>query len=178
MLGHENGEVEQLFRELPLIAAALCAAGLVILAAGYLENRVRPGTLNSRSSVIIGLVQALCLPFRGFSRSGVTISTALFCGIQRELAEDFSFALAVAITPAVIILEAIRLFRDERFDGANLVGMLGPSLAGMVLSFAAGLAALHLLSAALEKGRWRFFGFYCLAASIVLFVYAYPRSGS
>ena len=33
----------------------------------------------------------------------------------------------------------------------------------------AGLLALKLLSAALEKGRWKYFGFYCLAASLGVF---------
>jgi undecaprenyl-diphosphatase len=40
-----------------------------------------------------------------------------------------------------------------------------PGLAGMVLSFIAGLAALKLLSHWLEGGRWKFFGFYCLLAA-------------
>jgi undecaprenyl-diphosphatase len=40
-----------------------------------------------------------------------------------------------------------------------------PGLAGMVLSFIAGLAALKFLSHWLEGGRWKFFGFYCLVAA-------------
>src|SRR5438105_358977 len=58
--------------------------------------------LSRRTTVWIGLIQGLCLPFRGFSRSGATISMALVCGTERKLAEDFSFALAVVLTPPVI----------------------------------------------------------------------------
>jgi undecaprenyl-diphosphatase len=173
ILGHAKGEVENLFRELPLVSAALFAVGLVILAAGYLEQRAVSSTLSVRTAALIGLVQGLCLPFRGFSRSGATISTALFCGVSRRLAEDFSFALAVVLTPPVIVLELRRLMADERWDSHDLSRLLAPGLAGMILSFLAGLLALRLLSAALERGRWRYFGFYCLAASLVMFGYAY-----
>jgi undecaprenyl-diphosphatase len=176
MLGYEKGEVELMFRELPLVAGALFAAGVVIFAAGLAEKRAVRPALTSRDSVLIGLVQGLCLPFRGFSRSGATISTALFCGVSRPLAEDFSFALAVVLTPPVIVKELYRLWknRGEGTEG-QLLSLVGPGIAGMVLSFLAGLVALRLLSAALEGGRWRYFGVYCVVASAVLFGYAYAK---
>ena len=43
-----------------------------------------------------------------------------------------------------------------------------PGLVGMVFSFLAGLVALRVLSAALEKGRWRYFGYYCIGAAAVV----------
>ncbi|HEV3080688.1 MAG TPA: undecaprenyl-diphosphate phosphatase, partial [Gemmataceae bacterium] len=165
-LGHEKGEVEHLFKVLPLIAAALFAVGLVIIAAGLHRVRVEQKHLTVRSSIIIGIVQALCLPFRGFSRSGATISTGLFCGLSRSLAEDFSFALAVAITPPAIVREGYRLLKDKDWHGGSeLLQLLLPGLVGMAFSFVAGLLALKFLSAVLEKGRWHYFGFYCIAAA-------------
>lgn len=173
MLGHEKGEVEDLFKSLPLIAAGLFAVGLIILAAGSRETKSESWLITPRSSIWIGLVQGLCLPFRGFSRSGATISTALFCGISRRLAEDFSFALAVVLTPPVIVRELYRLLRAKDWQHlAELLDLMLPGLVGMVFSFLAGLLALKLLSAALEKGRWRYFGYYCLAASLVIIVAA------
>jgi undecaprenyl-diphosphatase len=173
MLGHPKGEVEHLFKSLPLVAAALFAVGLVIIAASFFEKRAVSPVLTPRAAAIIGFVQGLCLPFRGFSRSGATISTALFCGVARPLAEDFSFALAVVLTPPVIALELYRLWKTEGVSAGDLLPLLGPGLAGMVLSFLAGLVALRVLSAALERGRWRYFGFYCLAAALVFGCYAY-----
>ena len=55
------------------------------------------------------MVQGLALPFRGFSRSGSTISTGLFFGIERIRAEEFSFALAVMLTPVLIVYEGRHL---------------------------------------------------------------------
>ncbi|HMC89999.1 MAG TPA: undecaprenyl-diphosphate phosphatase [Gemmataceae bacterium] len=166
-LGHEKGEVEHLFKVLPLIAGALFAVGLVIMAAGLHRVGVEHKHLTARPSILIGVVQALCLPFRGFSRSGATISTGLFCGLTRSLAEDFSFALAVAITPPAIIREGYRLLKDKDWHGSSeLLQLLLPGLVGMAFSFVAGLLALKFLSAVLERGRWHYFGFYCLAMAV------------
>src|SRR4051812_19385572 len=68
-------EVEHLFRILPLVGGALFAVGLLILWAGSHETSAKKGQLTPRVAAWIGIVQGLCLPFRGFSRSGATIST-------------------------------------------------------------------------------------------------------
>jgi undecaprenyl-diphosphatase len=122
----------------------------------------------------MGAVQGLSLPFRGFSRSGATISTGLLTGANRERAERFSFALAVILTPAVIAREVLRLLKASHAATAagapiDLHGSMVAALVGMVLSFLAGLAALRWLSSWLENGRWYLFGIYCLVASLVVF---------
>lgn len=176
MLGHEKGEVEHLFKSLPLIAAALFAVGVFILVAGLRETKSEVQTVSERSSFWIGVVQGLCLPFRGFSRSGATISTALLRGIARPLAEDFSFALAVVLTPPVIAYSLYSHYSHMKTAGVsvdvNWVELLRPGLVGMVFSFLAGLVALRFLSAVLENGRWKYFGYYCLAASGGVFAVA------
>jgi undecaprenyl-diphosphatase len=168
-LGHPKPEVEVLFKNLPAIAVALVAVGLVILAAGARETRAEGGELTTRAALWIGLMQGLCLPFRGLSRSGATISTGLFCGVSRSLSEDFSFALAVVLTPPVQAYSLDKLLNNRDVTSAVLVDEFVPALVGMVFSFAAGLVALRFLSAVMEKGRWGFFGYYCLfAAAVVL----------
>src|SRR5262249_49570769 len=146
--GHEKREVEELFKELPLVAAALFATGLLILFAGRRENRAETSEISPRSAFWIGLVQALCLPFRGFSRSGATISTALLRGISRPLAEDFSFALALLLTPPAIVRLLLRLLKARK--ETDLSELLMPGLFAMVCSFLAGLVALRFLSVMLE----------------------------
>lgn len=173
LLGHSHGEVEQLFRNLPLMAAALLAVGILIILAGRRDEQADAAPLSGRAATAIGIVQAICLPFRGFSRSGATISTALFCKIPRELGEDFSFALAVVLTPPVILLELRRLLKaavPHGAAGAGLAAVTLPGLLGMVGSFVAGLVALRWLSSWLEQGRWRYFGYYCLFFGMVVFL--------
>jgi undecaprenyl-diphosphatase len=170
LLHHPQGEVEELFKSLPLIGGALIAAGLLILASSRLEG-VGPGReLTPARAGLIGLVQGLCLPFRGFSRSGATISVGLMCGLPRRFAEEFSFALAVALTPPLIVRQTWKLLKSPASADSRLFDLLVPGLVGMGLSFLSGLVALRLLSAVLERGRWAFFGVYCLVfAGVVLF---------
>lgn len=183
-----GGDIETLFSRLDIVAPALFAAGLLILWAGMRERNAEKRSaasyertaLRSGENVTfaqagwMGAVQGLCLPFRGFSRSGATISTGLLTGASRERAERFSFALAVIITPAAILREAARLNRAAHDATAgcavvNLHSSVLASLLGMVFAFFAGLAALRWLSAWLESGKWYLFGIYCLVASFVVF---------
>lgn len=162
--GHAHAQVEQLFGNPYLIASGLAAAGALILLSSRKATSDRP--LNTRSSTWIGAIQGLCLPFRGFSRSGATISTALFLGVERMRAEEFSFALAVVLTPPVVLREAWRLMHADTATGALVGRAFGMGLLGMLFSFAAGWLALRWLSRWLEHGRWRFFGYYCLVAAV------------
>jgi undecaprenyl-diphosphatase len=168
-LNYEKGEVEVLFKNLPLIALALALVGVFIVTAGVRPKAAKAGNLTTRTTIWIGLVQGLCLPFRGFSRSGATISTGLWCGLPRALAEDFSFALAVVLTPPVQAYSLYKLLKNHDLNSALVTAELLPGLVGMAFSFLAGLAALRLLSAVLEKGRWAYFGVYCLFAAAVVF---------
>jgi undecaprenyl-diphosphatase len=177
--GAQKAEIEQLFNHLELIAPALAAAGVVILIAGLLEKRraaiaTPEGSVSLMQAGWMGIVQGLALPFRGFSRSGSTISTGMLAGVAKKRAEDFSFAMAVVLTPAVVGLEALRLQRASHAAMAggtaiDLKASLASSALGAIFSFLAGLVALKWLSSWLEGGRWYLFGIYCLLAAV--FVY-------
>jgi undecaprenyl-diphosphatase len=173
--GSPNTDVETLFSQLPLIGAALLAAGLLIIVAGLREpSRLDAKDVSTIAASWIGAVQGLCLPFRGFSRSGATISTGLLLGVGKRRMEEFSFALAVVITPPVIVREFWRLIKahPEVTKADHLVPLALPGIIGMVASFVAGLLALRLLSRWLETGRWKLFGIYCILFAVVVFALA------
>jgi undecaprenyl-diphosphatase len=190
--GAPKAQIEDLFGRLDLVAAALFAVGLLILWAGmkgrdheadattaYDRTIARSGSRSGDNVTFsqagwMGAVQGICLPFRGFSRSGATISTGLLAGANRERAERFSFALAVILTPPVVAREVLRLLHAKHEAIAagttlDLHASVVAALLGMVFSFLAGLAALRWLSSWLESGRWYLFGVYCLLASGVVF---------
>ena len=176
--GAPKAEIEDLFGRLDLIAPALAAVGILILIAGLLEKRrmgahpnVYGDSVTMQQAGWIGAIQGLCLPFRGFSRSGATISTGMLTGASKERAERFSFALAVVLTPPVVAREALRLVKASHAAGMpiDLHGSVVTSLLGAVFAFFAGLVALKWLSSWLEEGRWYLFGIYCLIASVVVF---------
>jgi undecaprenyl-diphosphatase len=173
MLHRAKGELEELFDSLPLMAASLLSVGIFIILAGRRENKIADTSVTLRSASWIGMVQGLCLPFRGFSRSGATISTALWLGMERMLAEEFSFALAVVLTPVAIGWSIYKLVvRTEWTSETHLIDLVIPGLVGMIFSFVAGLLALKILSAVLEKGRWKVFGYYCVCAALVVLGFA------
>jgi len=171
-----HSEIEDLFGHLEFIAPALAAAGVLILIAGLRESRLRraaradSGEVSLTEAGIIGAVQGLCLPFRGFSRSGATISTGMLLGVSKPRAERFSFALAVVLTPPVVAREALRLMHAPPGVATPAQGSLQSvallSVFGAVLAFVAGLLALKWLSRWLESGRWYLFGVYCLVAAV------------
>jgi undecaprenyl-diphosphatase len=171
LAGVPHSEIEDLFSHLEFIAPALAAAGILILIAG-LKGRGTPSggapageELGIRDAGVIGMVQGLCLPFRGFSRSGATISTGMLLGVEKPRAERFSFALAVVLTPPVVIREIWRL-KHAAPDLSSLTSVALMSVLGAILAFIAGLVALRWLSRWLESGRWYLFGIYCLVAAI------------
>jgi undecaprenyl-diphosphatase len=166
-----HSEIEDLFSHLEFIAPALALAGFLILWAGFTErqraarNDLGTNEITTPRAALIGMVQGLCLPFRGFSRSGATISAGMLLGIAKSRAEAFSFALAVVLTPPVVAREVMRLVRSPHMDGGALGSVALLTLLGAAVAFFAGLLALKWLSRWLESGRWSRFGIYCLFAA-------------
>ena len=173
--GVPHAEIEDLFSHLEFMAPALAAVGVLIVIAGVFAKPT-PGSsetdgMNIKQAGLIGAIQGLCLPFRGFSRSGATISLGMLLGVAKSRAESFSFALAVVLTPPVVARELMRLLRATHASGtADLASVALMSLLGAVVAFLAGLLALKWLSRWLEGGRWYLFGLYCLIAAAAVTV--------
>jgi undecaprenyl-diphosphatase len=169
-----HAEIEDLFGHLEFIAPALAAAGILILAAGLRERRPQAqgpagaSDVSVKNAGIIGAVQGLCLPFRGFSRSGATISSGMLLGVSKPQAERFSFALAVVLTPPVVVREILRLRHAPNLNPGELSSVALLCVLGAFVAFLAGLVALKWLSRWLESGRWYLFGIYCLLASVAV----------
>ena len=171
--GSAHAEIEDLFGNAYVISAGLATVGVMIILSARWQSSETSRTLGVYEAAWIGAIQGLCLPFRGFSRSGSTISTGLFLGLDKVRTEEFSFALAVVLTPAVILKEGYRFVKAQEGSltvAGNFFSAIWPSLIGMLFSFVAGLIALNWLSRWLEHGRWHFFGYYCLGASVIVLV--------
>jgi undecaprenyl-diphosphatase len=186
--GQPKAQIEDLFGRLDLIAPALACVGVLIILSGLRKKgpvakgvpdvgsltRKATGSVTMGQAGWIGVVQGLALPFRGFSRSGATISAGLLTGATKERSERFSFALAVVLTPAVVAQEAMRLVKATHAAAAtgapiDLHRTVLLSVMGAGFSFVSGLLALRWLNDWLVHGRWHLFGVYCLMASAVVF---------
>jgi undecaprenyl-diphosphatase len=131
-----------------------------------------------RDALIIGLAQAAAI-LPGLSRSGLTISAARLTGMRRENAGVFSFLLFIPAVAGATLLHALELIKELHYDGLYYVPatpvLYSPipisfvpeyHIAGLVSAFVFGLLALIFLVRLLKKGRFHYFGWYCLAAAI------------
>lgn len=147
------------------VAASLIGWGVVLAVADRaVVKRVHEIKDVSWKAVVgIGLAQALSL-IPGTSRSGITMTAALFAGYSRELAARFSFLLsipAVAGATAYVVVNAI----------AQDISLMRPEMiAGFLASLVAGVAAIKLMLRVIE--RWTFlpFALYRVTLGIVILV--------
>lgn len=108
-----EGAVDSVFRRQPiLVGAALVGLGLLLFLADRIGRKSRPmHAVRGRDWIVIGLAQALAI-VPGVSRSGITITAGLFCGLQREAAARFSFLLGAPIFFGAALYELPNVFRN------------------------------------------------------------------
>lgn len=144
--------IESAFSSLLFLGIAFIFTGVVLLLTRLSKIESK---LNSRNSFFIGLFQALAL-FPGISRSGMTISSALMLGIDREKAAKFSFLLYIPITAGAFLLEA----REKFYFNPAL-------LAAFLVCLVASLFFLNILLRVIKGGKFFLFSLYCFAVGAV-----------
>ena len=114
--------VDQNLRSSEIIAYATIFFGLILLWSDKIKTTSNNINLISRrQAFVIGLSQCLAL-IPGTSRSGITISAALFLGIGKETAAKFSFLLAIPTIGAIAVSELINLsMKDLLNQGSDLM---------------------------------------------------------
>ena len=128
-----------------VIAAATIGFGLVLWwsdAAGSRRRQLSSITL--RDALLIGLAQALAL-IPGTSRSGITITAALFLGLRREDAARFSFWLSIPLITAAGALKTLELIEQGGATDWYAIAW------GTALSFISALLCIHLFLRFLER---------------------------
>jgi undecaprenyl-diphosphatase len=148
--------VKEVSRSIPFVSAALVFTGAVLYATGW-ASRSGDGTVSPRSGLIVGLAQAIAI-FPGVSRSGMTIGTGLFMGLDREEAARFSFLLAI---PAVAGA-AVKELPDAQWAVSPWV-----LLTGFFVSAVTGFLALSILVRFVRRGKLRGFAWYCWSAALL-----------
>ena len=113
----------------------------------------------------IGLAQAVAL-LPGISRSGMTIAVALFAGLQRRWAAEYSFFIAI---PTILAGTGVQAFLVARSGEALSVDLWAYAL-GFIVAAAVGVGALLLVLHLLYRARFRYFSYYVwtLAAAVTL----------
>jgi undecaprenyl-diphosphatase len=113
----------------------------------------------------IGAAQALAL-VPGVSRSGISISAALFGGLDRESAARFAFLMATPITAGAGLWELRKLVAGEAGVDVPIV----PLLAGMLAALLSGLLAIAVLLRYLRTHGLGIFVAYRLAVAALFLI--------
>lgn len=157
---------EQLFGTIWLVGIALLTTGTFLWFTQRQKHGGRPvRKMQLKDALLIGLVQGLAI-IPGISRSGATISTALYLGVDRELAGRFSFLLAIpAILGALVLGLDSEAFHTTLPAGTILLGSLAAAVVGYI--------ALVVLLKMVKKGQLHRFAPYCWLVGIMAVVYSF-----
>lgn len=132
-------------RDLRVIALSLIVMGIVMLMAERFAKKQRTvADIEAKDGWFVGMWQALSL-IPGMSRSGSSISGALFAGFDREAATRLSFLMSV---PAITLAGLYEAYKDGKdLDGA----MLAPTIVGTIVSFVVGYLCIKWLIGFISK---------------------------
>ncbi len=128
--------------------------------------KISPHPLNGIRAFWIGIAQGISI-LPGISRSGATITTALWLKIDAEEAARFSFFIAIPAILAAMILVIPDVI--EHFSHGEW-----PVLAaGFLSAFVSGYLAIGILFKVLLRGKFHHFAWYTLALAAVSFAYSF-----
>ncbi len=158
--------VETTLRSPLIISISLTGIGVfMFLSERHYKKRMIKSSLGAitlSDAILIGFAQAVAL-IPGVSRSGITISTALFRGVSRETAAKYSFLMATPIIAGATILEGISMINVGDFRGD-----ISLFAAGIAASFLSGLGAIKFLMIFFRKYSLRVFVYYRFALAFII----------
>lgn len=158
---------ESSFRDKPLlIGLTLAGLGIILYIADRFGKKSRPmHAVRMKDWLVIGLAQALAI-VPGVSRSGITITAGLFCGLEREAAAKFSFLLGAPIILGAGIYELAKA-SSKGFVRGDLL----PIIVGVITSTLVGYLCIGFLIGHLKKHNSNLFVIYRIALGVGLIVF-------
>jgi undecaprenyl-diphosphatase len=159
-----NDFIETSLRSGLVIAVSTIGFGLMLWWSDAVGRRNRDlPALTMKDAVIIGVAQALAL-IPGTSRSGITITAALFLGFGREAAARFSFLLSIPLILAAGLLKTLELVEQGGATDWAAIAL------GAALSFVSAVVCIHLFLKFLERLGLMPFVIYRLVLGLLLLV--------
>ncbi len=160
-------KVETLFHNAedgPIVVAfALGIMGAVLLLAERIAKHTRATeSMTWVDALIIGIAQA-CALVPGVSRSGATMTAALFLGLRRSDAAKFSFLMSGIITAGAGLIKVPKIFITGNGGEA-----FAPLLVGFLVSGISGYLAIRFLMKYIQTNSFNIFGYYRIGVAVLL----------
>jgi len=148
--------IESIFHSLLLTGAALIVTGILLKLLTLLpEGQKNVAAMQPADALWIGLIQGIAV-IPGLSRSGSTITAALWRGLDRPTAVRYSFMLAAPVILGATLLE----IKDMAAAGIEK-GFLLPYAAGTITACLCGALAIRLFIRLLQQQKFHYFAYYC-----------------
>ena len=158
--------IEELFTNVPLTGLCFIIMGTLLFFADRRQNGVKSASETTwLDAALIGLAQVFAL-IPGISRSGSTISSGIFRGLNKKFAMEFSFLLSV---PAILGAAGLKI-KDALHEGVVQLNFL-PFIAGFLAAAVVGYFTIKVLLDFLQRQRMYIFSVYLWIAGTLVLVF-------
>ena len=166
-----NGIASKLVFSPKCVAILLFITGVLLLISEKISKKIlNKKPIKLKEAILIGIAQGLAaLP--GFSRSGLTIATGLFCGVDRTTAAKYSFLLSIPIIIGSSMLYPLVAIDYNEFVTYNWISII----IGTIVSGISGYICIKYFIKFVSKFSLNIFGYYCILMSIFVFIFFIGR---
>ncbi|MCS7166469.1 MAG: undecaprenyl-diphosphate phosphatase [Gemmatales bacterium] len=173
-----DNHIQASFVNVPLVAADFLVLGALL----WFTDRLPRGTITlSRlhwyHACLIGFAQALAALFRGLSRSGLTITTALLLGVERLTAVRFSFALALVANSGLAVLGIWHAINADTTAAWLTIDFILKTSLGTGFSALVAYRTIKPLLNLVERAQLRWFSYYLWSSGLLAWGHYIARSG-
>ena len=145
-----------------IVGGLLIITGGTLFLSEYLSKKqARKDEIGIKESILIGLAQGIAV-LPGFSRSGWTIATGLFAGIDRQTAARYSFLLSIPIILGASMVYPLIKIDITEAAGYNWLAII----AGTIVSAVTGYVCIKYFMKFIAKFSLNIFGWYCVLMGI------------
>jgi undecaprenyl-diphosphatase len=161
-------KAETLFRSPLLIAIMLILMGIFLYWSDHRSSKnIEMNNITFRTSLLIGISQALAI-IPGVSRSGITMTTGLMMGLNREGAARFSFLLSTPIIFGAAMVKLPGVISNSSVITADF-------MIGMAVSCMTGIASIGFLLRYVQTKDFLPFAWYRFALGALVIVITMVR---
>lgn len=155
-----NNISEILFSSVKLIGVSLLVTSAVLISTKFLKLKENNEKINTRTALTIGIAQGIAV-IPGISRSGITITSGLWMGLNSKTAIVYSFLLSI---PAIIGAQMLQF--SNSIDVSKIMSL--PYISGFLTAAISGWFSLKILKTLAERSKLHFFAFYTLTLAMLL----------
>ncbi len=146
-----------------IVSILLLCTGTVLFLSEKLKKPERK--MDFKTSIFIGIAQGLAV-FPGLSRSGLTIATGIYNGLNRVQAARYSFILSI---PIIIIASMVYPLLELNISDIQTFNLKAMAV-GCIISFITGFLCIKFFMKFLEKFNLKCFAYYCWTIGIIMFI--------